>query len=74
MPNEILVVFHNGWNYDYHFIIKELANESEEQFECLQENTEKFKIFSITVKKEVTKFDKDGNESSNYILPNKILC
>ena len=35
VPNEILVVFHNGSNYDYHFIMKELANESERQFECL---------------------------------------
>ena len=26
MPNEILVIFYNGLNYDYHFIIKELAN------------------------------------------------
>ena len=33
--NEIPVFFHNGSNYDYHFIIKELANEFEEQFECL---------------------------------------
>ena len=32
VPNEISVVFHNGSNYDYHFIIKELANEFEEQF------------------------------------------
>ena len=29
MPNEIPVVFHNGLSYDYHFIIKELANELE---------------------------------------------
>ena len=29
MPNEISVVFHNGIRYDYHFIIKELANEFE---------------------------------------------
>ena len=35
MPNEIPVVFHNGPNYDYYFIIKELANEFEGQFECL---------------------------------------
>ena len=29
VPNEIPVVFHNGSNYDYHFIIKELADEFE---------------------------------------------
>ena len=23
MPNEVLVIFHHGSNYDYHFIIKE---------------------------------------------------
>ena len=27
VPKEILVVFHNGPTYDYHFIIKELAEE-----------------------------------------------
>ena len=32
---EIPVVFHNGSTYDYHFIIKELAEESEGEFECL---------------------------------------
>ena len=26
VPNEIFVAFHNGSNYDYHFIIKDLAN------------------------------------------------
>ena len=35
VPNEIPVVFHNGSNYDCHFIIKELANKFEEKFECL---------------------------------------
>ena len=63
VPNEIPVVFHNGSNYDYHFIIKELANEFEGQFECLGENTEKYKTFSIPIEKEVTKIDKDGNGS-----------
>ena len=29
VPNEIPVVFHSGSNYDYHFIMKELANELE---------------------------------------------
>ena len=50
-PNEIPVVFHNGLNYDYLFIIKELANEFEGQFECLGENTEKYKTFSVPIEK-----------------------
>ena len=33
-PKEIPVVFHDGSTYDYHFIIKELAEEFEGQFEC----------------------------------------
>ena len=41
MANEIPVVFHNSSNYDYHFIIKELTNEFEEQFECLGEKITK---------------------------------
>ena len=61
--DEIHVDFHNGSNYDYHFIIKELANELEGQFECLGENTEKYKTFSIPIEKEVTKINRDGNES-----------
>ena len=60
VPNEIPVAFHNGSNYDYHFIIKELAKELEGQFECLGENTEKYKTFSVPIEKEI---DKDGNES-----------
>ena len=41
VAKQILVVFHNGSNYDYHFIIKELAEEFKKQFTCLPENTEK---------------------------------
>ena len=46
-------MFHNGSTYDYHFIIKELAEEFEGQFEGLRENTEKYITFSIPVKKEL---------------------
>ena len=60
--NEIPIVFHKGSNYDYHFIIKELANELEGQFECLEENTEKYKTSFIPIEKEVTNIDKNGNE------------
>ena len=63
VPNEVPVVFHNGSNYDCHFIIKELANRSEGQLEHLAKNTEKYKTFPVPVEKEVTNIDKDGNES-----------
>ena len=29
VPQEILMVSHNGFNYDYHFIIKELVEDVE---------------------------------------------
>ena len=57
-----LQLFHNGPNYDYYFIIKELASEFEGQFECLVENTEKYKTFSVPIVKEGINIDKDGNE------------
>ena len=60
---EIPVVFHNGSNYDYNFIINELANKFEGQFEYLGENTEKYKSFSVPIEREVTKIDNNGNES-----------
>ena len=46
VPNEIFVVFHNGSNCEYHFIIKELGNEFERKFENLGENTVKHKVFN----------------------------
>ena len=67
MPHEIPVVFHNGSNYDYHFIIKELANKFDGQFECLRENKEKYKNFSVPIKKEIRKIDKDSNDSVETI-------
>ena len=41
IPKEITTVFHNGSNYNYHFIIKVLGKESEEQLTCLEKNSEK---------------------------------
>ena len=43
VSNEIPAVFHNNSNYDYHFIIKELANELEGKIE----NTKSTKLFSF---------------------------
>ena len=57
IPKEISVVFHNGSNYDYHLIIKELAKEFEGNFECLGENTEKYTTFSVPIKKKTDNKD-----------------
>ena len=62
IPKEIPVVFHNGSTYDYHFIIKELAEEFAGEFECSGENTEKYVTFSVSIKKEIAKIDRDGND------------
>ena len=53
IPKNIPVIFHNGSTYDYHFIIKVLANEFEGNFQCLGENTEKYITFSVPIKKRI---------------------
>ena len=63
IPNKILVVFHNGSTYDYHFIIKQLAREFKGNFECLGENTEKYITFSAPIKKE-----HDNGKTTTYKL------
>ena len=49
----ISVIFIIWSNYDYHFIIKELAEEFEGQVTCLGEHTEKYITFSVLIEKEV---------------------
>ena len=55
VPKEIPVNFHNGSNYNCHFIIKELTEEFEGQFTSLREKNEKDIAFSVSVEKGVTK-------------------
>ena len=52
-PKEILLIFQNGSNHDYHFIIKELAEEFEGQFGCLGEDREEYINFLVLIKKEL---------------------
>ena len=63
IPEEIPLVFQNGYTYDHHFMIKELVEEFEGQFECLEENKEKHINFSVAIKKEL---------DSSKIITNKI--
>ena len=67
VSNEIPAIFHNGWNYDYHFITKELANELEGLLKCIGKNREIYKSFSVRIKKILIKIDKDGKESVETI-------
>ena len=70
VPKKIPVVFHDGSNYDYHFIIKELPV-FKKQFTCLRENTEKYITFTVPIEKEVKRIDKNVEEITkniSYIL------
>ena len=61
IPKKIPVKIHNGSKYDYHFIIKELAEGIKVEFECLGENTEKYSSFSVPIKEE-----HDNNKTITY--------
>ena len=64
---KVPIGFYNGSNYDYHFIIKELA----EEFTCLGENTEKYITFTVPIEEEIARIDKNGEEitkNEKYIL------
>ena len=51
VPKRIPIGFHNGSNYDYHFIITELTEEFKQHFTSLGENTEKYITFTVPIKK-----------------------
>ena len=61
------IVFHNGSNYDDHFIIKELAKECKKQFTYVGESTEKYITFTVQIETEVTRIDKNGEEITKNI-------
>ena len=67
IPKEIPVVFPNGSNHNYHFIIKELAKEFKGEFNCLRKNTEKNKTFLVPLTKKVKRINKNGNEITKTI-------
>ena len=84
MPNKIPVVFYNESNYDYHFVIKELADAFEGEFNCLGEKLKNKKIFSVIIEKEVSRTGKNGEEIiktisyklkfiANFLITNLLL-
>ena len=71
VPKKNPIVFYHGSTYDYRFIVKKLAEEFKKQFTCLEENTEKYITFTVSIGKKVTRIDKNGEEITknvSYIL------
>ena len=66
-PKNIPIVFHNGSNYDYHFIIKTLTKEFKKQFTSLGENTEKYLNFTVPIEKKVMRINKNGERITKNI-------
>ena len=65
---KIAIAFHNGSNFDYHFIIKELAEEFKKEITCLGENTEKYLTFTVPLENRVTKVDKNEKKLQKLYL------
>ena len=76
-PKEILVVFHNGSNFDYNVITKELGKEFEEDIHGLRENNKNHKDFSYPIPRELVKMDRKLQKTylTNYdLLKVQDLC
>ena len=56
MLSKIPVVIHNDSVYDYHFTIKQLAEEFKVEFISFEENNEKYITFLVQIKKELDKY------------------
>ena len=61
---DIPVVIHNGSNYDFHLIIKELAKEFREEIHFISDDKEKYKSFSIRIMHESVKTEAKEYEIS----------
>ena len=68
IPKNIPIAFHSRSDYDYHSIMKELAEEFKKQFICLGENTEKCITSTVPIENEVTKIHKNGEEITKNIF------
>ena len=67
---KVHTAFHNGSNYGYHFIIKELAKEFKKTI-YLGETNEKYITFTVSIEKEVTITYREREEIAkniSYIL------
>ena len=67
MPKETTIAFRNGFNYDYHFVIKELVEELEKKY-LFNGKHWKIKTFSVPIQKNVTRADKNNRKLQKLCL------
>ena len=68
VPKEITIFFHNGSNYDYHFVIKKLGQEFEGQFNSSGENAQKNNLLSFNRKRSYQKNWQEITKTISYII------
>ena len=61
------MIFHKEANYIYHFIVKELSKEFEACFNYLEENTKQCKKYSVLIKEEEKRIDKNGQKITKIL-------
>ena len=74
VPKKIPILIHNRSTYDDHFIIKKLPKEFKGKFECLGENTERYIIFLVPIKKEIVTIDDDDEEDGDIKEEDENYC
>ena len=64
ISQEISLIFHNGLKYNYHFIIKELPKEFEEEFNLIFQDKilRKCKTFPVPITKGVKNIGRNGKK------------
>ena len=68
VPKKIHIVFHKGSNYDYHFIIKKLAEEFKKQLTCSGKILKNTLSWLFQQKKKLEKLLKMENKLQKDIL------
>ena len=72
ISKDILIIFHDGSNYNYHVIRKELAKELAGKFSCLRKIKEKYVTFLVPIKSEIETISSRRKEIKPKIISYKL--
>ena len=72
---KISITFHNGSNYGYHFVIKELAEEFRKiTYLFRRKHGKKNRTFTVPIKKEVARISENGKEIIKNVSCNLLIA